>query len=69
VTGMAKAEGMVVVVEELLAMDVLKRIDSVTMWENKFWSHHLDLVVVLGVVYIPEYVTDYNRGVRSDLLW
>jgi hypothetical protein len=39
---MAKEEGMVVGVEELLAMDVLKRIGFVTMWENKFWSRHRD---------------------------
>jgi hypothetical protein len=36
VTGMAKEEEMVVEVEELLAMDVLKRIGSVTMWANEF---------------------------------
>jgi hypothetical protein len=39
---MAKEEGMVVGFEELLAMDVLKRIDSVTMWENRFRSYHRD---------------------------
>jgi hypothetical protein len=49
VTGMTKEVGMVVGVEELLAMDVLKRIGSATMWENKFWSHHRDKVVALGL--------------------
>jgi hypothetical protein len=43
-------------------MDVLKRIGSVTMFEEEFRSHHGNLVVVPGVVYISKYVTDYNIG-------
>jgi hypothetical protein len=67
VTGIEKEEGMLVGVEELLAMDVLKRIGSITMSDDGFRSRHHSLVVAPDAPYIHRDRNRFQQGTRSDL--